>query len=103
MSEERGSGLFWFLVGMLIGGGLVFFLATKEGKRILAKLNLDNQEMEKIRNLLDSINIADRERGEVVSSNGQEYYQDIRPAESNKSEESGHLFGHRFFKKKKAS
>jgi hypothetical protein len=99
MSEERGSSFFWFLVGIVLGGGLVFFLATKEGKRILERLNLDSQEIEKIKRFLE--NIAEGEQAEVTTSDGETVDQEPNIGETRAIEERGRLFGHRFFKKKK--
>jgi len=99
MSEERGSSFFWFLVGIILGGGLVFFLATKEGKRILAKLNLDSQEIEKIKKFLE--NVVEEEQAEVATLNGKTVDQEPNVGETRELEEQGRLFGHRFFKKKK--
>jgi exopolysaccharide biosynthesis protein len=101
MTETRGSSLFWFLVGIIVGGGLVFFLATKEGKRIMAKLNLDSQEIEKIRRFLE--NVAEGERVEVLTSNGKAVDKESEIGEVKELQEQKRLFGHRFFKKKKTS
>ncbi|OGD86342.1 hypothetical protein A2Z23_00325 [Candidatus Curtissbacteria bacterium RBG_16_39_7] len=99
MSEERGTFLFWFLAGLVAGGGLVFFFSTKEGKRILARLNLEGQEIEKIKKFLK--NIAEEEQTEITTSNGETVEEKQDVGEIRKLEERGRLFGHRFFKKKK--
>jgi len=99
MSEGRSSSFFWFLIGMIIGGGLVFFLATREGKRILSRLNLDDQEIERIKKFFEDS--VEEKQVEMTALNGRSSNQEFDVGKISELENKNQIFGHRFFKKKR--
>jgi len=101
MREEQGSSFFWFLIGLLFGGGLVFFLATKEGKKILSRINIDQQEIEHIKKIFE--NVTQEEAINSLDSNGGLVNSELELKNTKTLDEQKYLFGHRFFKRKKPS
>lgn len=74
MSNGRFSN--GFILGLIIGGGLVFLLGTKTGKNILKIIS--EEGFEGLLTLLEDYELADvEEDGEVSNSNGVSKHQDL--------------------------
>lgn len=84
-NNSNGGGVSAFLLGALIGGGIVFFLGTKKGKKLLKAIT--DEGMESISDLTDFI-----EEEEDLTTSGQDIAveEEEREKEEKKPKTNGH-------------
>lgn len=87
MNEKQNKSSNGFLLGMIVGGSLVFLLGTKKGRKILK--NLSENGLEALEGILDIEEIESLYDGEDMSE---------VDSEEKTNNKNGNSFGKRFFK-----
>lgn len=94
MSENKNSFSLPFLFGLFVGAALVFFLATKKGRKILNDFLDEENFQEKLQEFIKNFEEREEINGQSDMLKEHDHIKDLQ--------EKGRLFGRRFFRGKKS-
>lgn len=93
MNENKNSFSFPFLLGLFFGAVLVFFLATKKGRKILNDFLEERNFEEKLQEFIKNFEEREEINGKSDIPKEHDHIRNLQ--------EKGRLFGRRFFRGKK--